>query len=98
LPGWHEYHFLGSLINRRANCVSRISILNPEKVAPLVIGKMLKRKAVIVPGRMNQLSMLLNKLLPSFIKNIVTARLMNDLRPLPLPSVIIQKDPSYKAA
>ena len=97
-PGGMNTNFSVSLINRRANCVSRISILNPEKVAPIVIGKMLKRKAVIVPGRMNQFSMLLNKLLPAFIKNIVTAKLMNDLKPLPLPSVTIQKDPPYKAA
>ena len=97
-PGGMNTNFSVSLINRMANCVSRISILNPEKVAPIVIGKMLKRKAVIIPGRMNQFSMLLNRLLPSFIKNIVTARLMNDLRPLPLPSVIVQKNPSYKAA
>jgi uncharacterized protein len=97
-PGGMNTNFSVSLINRTANCVSRISILNPEKVAPIVIGKMLKRKAVIVPGKMNQFSMLLNKLLPSFIKNIVTAKLMNDLKSLPLPSVTIQKNPSYRAA
>jgi short-subunit dehydrogenase len=97
-PGGMNTNFSVSLINRAANCVSRIAILDPEKVAPIVIGKMLERKAVIVPGRMNQLSMLLNKLLPSFIKNILTAKLMNDLKPLALPSVPIQKDPSYKAA
>jgi short-subunit dehydrogenase len=97
-PGGMNTNFSLSRINRTANCVSRISILDPEKVAPIVIGKMLKRKAVIVPGKMNQLSMLLNKLLPSFIKDIVTAKLMNDLKALPLPSVTIQKGPSYRAA
>lgn len=97
-PGGMNTNFSVSLINRTANCVSRISILDPEKVAPIVIGKMLKRKAVIVPGKMNQFSMLLNKLLPSFIKNIVTDKLMNDLKSLPLPSVTIQKNPSYRAA
>lgn len=97
-PGGMNTNFSVSMINRTGNFVSRMSILNPEKVAPIVIGKMLKGKAVIVPGRLNQFSMLLNKLLPSFIKNIVTAKLMNDLKPLALPSVTIQKDPSYKAA
>jgi short-subunit dehydrogenase len=97
-PGGMNTNFSVSLINRTANGISRISILDPEKVAPIVIGKMLKGKAVIVPGKMNQLSMLLNKLLPSFIKNIVTAKLMNDLKSLPLPSVAIQKDRSYRAA
>jgi short-subunit dehydrogenase len=97
-PGGMNTNFSVSLINRTTNFVSRISILNPEKVAPIVIGKMLKGKAVIVPGRMNQFSMLLNKLLPSCIKNIMTAKLMNDLKPSPLSSVTIRKNPSYKAA
>jgi short-subunit dehydrogenase len=97
-PGGMNTNFSVSLINRTTNFISRISILNPEKVAPIVIGKMLKGKAVIVPGRMNQFSMLLNKLLPSCIKNIMTAKLMNDLKPSPLSSVTIRKNPSYKAA
>jgi short-subunit dehydrogenase len=97
-PGGMNTNFSVSLINRTTNFISRISILNPEKVAPIVIGKMLKGQAVIVPGRMNQFSMLLNKLLPACIKNIMTAKLMNDLKPSPLSSVTIRKDPSYKAA
>ena len=97
-PGGMNTNVSVSLMNRKGNCFSRISILNPEQVAPVVINKMMKGKAVIIPGNVNRLSMLLNKLLPSFIKDVLTDRLMKDMASVPLPSVNIQKKSSYKAA
>lgn len=97
-PGGMNTNLSISLMNRNGNCFSRISILNPEEVAPIVISKMLKGKAVIIPGSINRVSMLLNKLLPSFIKDILTARLMRNLAPVSLPSANIETKPSHQAA
>ncbi len=96
-PGGMNTNFHVSLLNRKGNFFSRISILNPEEVAPIVIKKMLKGKEVIVPGSVNKFSMVLDKLLPPFIKNIFTDKLMKDLRS-DRPSIDINKNSSPIAA
>jgi len=84
-PGGMNTNFHVSLLNRSAGFISRMSILNPEEVAPIVIGKMIKGKEVIIPGTVNRLSMLLDKLLPAFMKKMITERLMKDLKPVTQP-------------
>jgi hypothetical protein len=91
-------NFSVSLINRTGSYFSRISILNPEQVAPIVIDKMLKGKEVIIPGVVNRFSMILDKLLPSFIKKILIGKLTNALQPVPFPSANTQKGLSTQAA
>jgi short-subunit dehydrogenase len=85
-------------MNRKADFLSCISFLNPEQVAPIAIEKMLKGKEVIIPGFVNQVSLLLDKLLPAFVKNIFTERLMKRLNPVNIPTVQIHKDSSPMAA
>jgi uncharacterized protein len=97
-PGGMNTNFHVSLMNRTGNFFSRISILNPEQVAPIVIEKMMRGKEVIIPGAINQLSRVLDKLLPSFIKKLLTDKLMKDIKPIGLLSINIRKDPSPKAA
>jgi short-subunit dehydrogenase len=91
-------NFSVSLVNRTGNYLSRISILNPEQVAPIVIEKMLKGKEVIIPGAVNRFSMILDKLLPSFIKKILIGKLANTLEPVPFPNPNIHRDSSPQAA
>jgi len=97
-PGGMNTNVSVTLINRTGNCFSRISILNPEQVAPIVIDKMLKGRAVIIPGAINRFSMVLDKLLPSFIKKILIGKLVNSLEPLSFSSANIQTDLSPQAA
>lgn len=96
-PGGMNTNFQVSLLNRKGNFFSRISILNPEEVAPVVIEKMLKGKEVIIPGSVNMLSMILDKVLPHFIKKIFTDKLMKDLRPTQ-PPIDLNKNVSPIAA
>lgn len=79
-PGGMNTNFNVSMMNRTGNFFSRISILNPEQVAPLVIRKMLLGKEVIIPGMVNRFSLVLDKFLPTFFKNILTNKLMKDLK------------------
>jgi len=92
-PGGMNTNFHVSLLNRSAGFISRMSILNPEDVAPVVIGKMIKGKEVIIPGTVNRLSMLLDKLLPVFMKKMITERLMKDLKPVTQPKPISKNSP-----
>jgi short-subunit dehydrogenase len=97
-PGGMNTNFSTSLINRKANFLSRLSILNPERAAPIVIDKMLRGKEVIIPGVVNQFSIVLDKLLPAFIKNILTDRLMKRLKPASVSRVEVDKKSSPMAA
>ncbi len=97
-PGGMNTNFHVSLMNRKGNFLSRISILNPEQVAPGVIKKMVKGKEVIIPGAINRFSILLDKLLPAFIKTIFTNKLMKDLKPLNKLSIDIHRDSPPMAA
>jgi uncharacterized protein len=97
-PGGMNTNFSTSMMNRRGNFLSRISILNPEKVAPVVIEKMLGGKEVIIPGAVNRFSIVLDKLLPAFLKNIFTNRLMKQLKPGSASTIEVAKNSSPMAA
>jgi short-subunit dehydrogenase len=97
-PGGMNTNFTTSLMNRRGNFLSRISILNPEQVAPVVIQKMLRGKEVIIPGAVNRFSIVLDKLLPGFLKNFFTERLMKQLKPGSISTVEVDKKSSPMAA
>lgn len=58
--------------NRILGWISRESILNPEKAAKIAIDGMMNKKTVIVPGFINKSFMFFDKLIPEFIKDILT--------------------------
>ena len=53
--------------------------MNPEEVVPIAIDGLLKRKEVIIPGRLNKFFMFLDTVLPEAIKKIITGRGMKKL-------------------
>jgi len=63
--------------NRIVGWITRESVLNPEQAATIAIGGMMKKKRVIVPGFVNKCFMFLDKLLPEFIKDMLTSREIN---------------------
>jgi len=63
--------------NRIVGWVTRESVLNPEDAAKIAIDGMLSKKKVIVPGFINKCFMFLDKLLPEFVKDMLTNRELN---------------------
>ena len=61
------------------NYFSRVSSMSPEEVVPLALDGLFNKKAVIIPGRLNRIFLVLDKLLPSFIKTILTNYTMKSL-------------------
>ncbi len=80
-PGGMNTNLLLTLMNRTGNFLSRLSIMEPEEVAPIAIRALLRKKEVIIPGVMNQLFLALDKALPGFIKKILRNRTMRELNP-----------------
>jgi short-subunit dehydrogenase len=78
-PGGMNTNHAVTLMNRTGNCLSRLSVMNPEDAVPVAIDGLLKGKDVIIPGRLNRLFMLLDKVLPSRIKELITRNGMKKL-------------------
>lgn len=60
--------------------ICRGSILNPEEAAKIAIDGMLNKKKIIIPGFLNKCFMVLDKLLPEFIKDKLADREINKLQ------------------
>ncbi|MGZ8554690.1 MAG: hypothetical protein ACXWV8_14860, partial [Chitinophagaceae bacterium] len=59
--------------------LSRLSVMDPEDVVPIAIDGLLRGKEVIIPGKLNNFFMLLDKVLPEVIKKIITHHGMKKL-------------------
>ncbi len=63
--------------NRILGWIPRESVLNPEDAARIAIDAMIKKDKVVVPGFINKCLMVLDTLLPEFIKDKLTNREIN---------------------
>lgn len=79
-PGGINTNLPLTLMNKSGNYITRLSIMDPEKVVPKALDGLLKNKEVIIPGRLNQLFLLLNTFLPAFIKKILSDYAMKNLK------------------
>ncbi len=59
------------VLNQSLKGISKATILEPEEVAKAAIKGLLKGEKEIVPGTLNKLLLVLNSLLPSFIKELI---------------------------
>jgi len=66
--------------NEANNWLARQSIMNPEEVAPIAIRGLLNRKEIIIPGRMNKLFLIIDKLMPSFIIKMIANNHVNKFK------------------
>lgn len=70
------------MVTKSSNWIARQSAMYPEDVAKIAIDGLLKKKEEIIPGRINKSFLLLNKILPAFIKRMLTNNEMNKLCPV----------------
>ena len=68
-PGGTDSNAKTIAINKDLKGLAKASILMPADVAREAIDKMLKGKAVIVPGNLNKLSYYISRIVPGFVKN-----------------------------
>jgi len=60
--------------------INRLSVMTPEDVASIAIDGLLNHREVIIPGRLNKLFLLVDKLLPAPIKKTIIRRQMKKTR------------------
>lgn len=79
-PGSMNTNISVTCLLKTSSRISRLSVMNPEDVAPIAIKGLLNRKEVIIPGRMNKLFLFVNKLLPDLIKNLILGWQMKNIQ------------------
>jgi len=79
-PGAMNTNKAVQLVIKNGNFLIRNSSLDPEKVAPIVIDGLLKKRNVMVPGKLNKCYVVVYSLLPEFIKSIITNRSVKKLK------------------
>jgi len=80
------------LLNKKSSWLSQLAVMNPEEVAQIAIDGLLKRKEVIIPGSVNKLFLVLNKLIPASLKKVITnnqMKLLNAVPPRFRPAYIV---------
>lgn len=87
-PGGMNTTALQIMLNKGGTQVGRWSAMDPEDVAKIAIDQMLQKKEVIIPGQLNRLFLALDRILPEFIKSILTAEAMKGLKPVTSLSTI----------
>lgn len=60
--------------NKSLKGIAAKSICEPEEVAKMAIDGMLRKRPVIIPGHLNQLTLWINRILPANIKNSLIRR------------------------
>jgi len=61
------------------NYLSRISSMDPKEVVPTAMDGLFRKKEVIIPGKLNKIFLLLDILLPAFVKTILMNNTMRTL-------------------
>lgn len=73
-PGGINTNLALTLLNKNMPWLSKQSIMNPENVAKVAIRGLLSGQKVIVPGKINNVFLLMNSIVPSFLKNQIIGR------------------------
>lgn len=94
-PGSMNTNASVTMVNKSCSWITRQSFMDPEEVATICLDGLLKRKEVIIPGRVNQVFLFLNSLLPGFIKRMLTNHQMKSLRSA---STVEIKNPANRQA
>jgi hypothetical protein len=70
-----------TLMHKTMPLFNRMSVMDPEDVAPLAIDGLLRRKNVIVPGLLNRWFLLMDKILPGFLKKLIMSKTTGKINP-----------------
>jgi short-subunit dehydrogenase len=80
-PGGMNTSIGSILTNKSSPLMNRLSIMDPEDVAPLAIDGLLRRKKVIVPGLLNRWFLFMDKILPGFLKKLIMSKTTGKINP-----------------
>ena len=68
--------------NRILGWIARASVLTPEEAAIKAINGMLHKEEVVIPGFINKCLLIIDKILPQFIKDYLTEQEIRKFKPI----------------
>ncbi len=78
-PGAMNTNPVVTSVIKNSSWLVRSAVISPEQTARIAINGLLKKKEVIIPGRLNKFWLLINALVPSFLQKIITNSHMKTL-------------------
>ena len=78
-PGGLNTNVAVTLLNRTHTGMAKWAVMNPEDVAPIAINGLLSKKEVIIPGKTNKLFLVMDKVIPGFVKKMMLGNRMKKL-------------------
>ena len=79
-PGGMCTNMTLTLMIKNAGYFTRLAVMNPEQAAPIALDGLLEKKAVIVPGRINQLMLFMDRIIPGFLKRMIMNNSINEMQ------------------
>lgn len=73
-PGGINTNLALTLLNRSMPWLTKQSVMNPENVAKVAIYGLLCGQKVIIPGKINNVFLLMNTIVPPYLKNLLISR------------------------
>ncbi|HTF31931.1 MAG TPA: SDR family NAD(P)-dependent oxidoreductase [Flavitalea sp.] len=68
------------MLNKSGTWISKMSLMNSEDVAPFALNRLLRNKEVIIPGKLNRAFLMLDRVMPVFIKNEIIKHQISQLK------------------
>lgn len=96
-PGSMNTNTSVTLLNKSSGWLARQAVMEPKEAARIAIEGLLARKEVIIPGKLNQFFLLLDRILPASIKRIITNRQMKKLNSQNIVSTFYLPVPTLSA-
>jgi uncharacterized protein len=87
-PGGINSNAAQTMLNKSGSWISLRSLMNPEDVAPLALDALFRKKEVIIPGKLNRLFVILNAVVPGFLKKEIIKYQIGKLRAYPAATIV----------
>jgi short-subunit dehydrogenase len=67
-----------TLYNRSMPWLAKLSVMNPEDVARIALTGLLSGKKVIIPGSINNIFRMINRIVPEYLENLIVGERLKD--------------------
>jgi short-subunit dehydrogenase len=91
-PGGINTNAAQTMLNKSGSWISVKSLMNPEEVAPLALDGLLKKKDVIIPGKLNRLFVLMDRIVPVILKKSIIRNQIGRLSAYRAPAMVKRID------
>jgi short-subunit dehydrogenase len=87
-PGGINTNAAQTMLNKSGSWITTKSLMDPEEVAPLALNGLFRKKDVIIPGRLNRLFLLMDRIMPMVLKKSIIRKQVGRLSAYRAPAMV----------